>query len=81
MPPAAGLLDGNVARARGDRREGEVGRPPLGRPVWLRGLWPSGDDRELTIRIGSIIRKMLLVVRLWEDLVGAEGVELSLVED
>ena len=31
--------------------------------------------------IGCIIHRMLLVVGLWEDLVGADGVELSVAAD
>ena len=81
LPLDAGLLEGDVARVGGDQREGEAGRPPLGRLAWHGAWWRGGDDKESAMGIGSIIRRMLLVVKLWDDLVGAGGVELSVAAD
>ena len=81
LPLDAGLLEGDVARAGGDRHKGEAEWPPLGWPAWHGALWRGGDDRVSAMGIGSIICRMLLVVRLWDDLVGADGVELSVAAD
>ena len=81
LPLDVGLLEGDVARTGGDRHEGEAGQPPLGRPAWQVGQWRDDDYKESVIGIGSIIRRMLLVVRLWDNLVGADGVELSVAAD
>ena len=77
----AGLLESDVTQAGGDRQEGEARRPPLGRPAWHGARWRGGDDRESAMGIGCIIHRMLLVVGLWEDLVGADGVELTVAAD
>ena len=54
----AGLLEGDDARAGDDRREGEAGRPPLGRPAWAVACWLGGDARVLAIGIGSMIQRL-----------------------
>ena len=81
LPLDAGLLEGDDTRARDVQREGEAGQPPLGRTAWQVGQWRDDDYKESVIGIGSIIRRMLLVVRLWDNLVGADGVELSVAAD
>ena len=81
MPLDAGVLEGDDARAGGDQHEGEAGQPPIGWPACQVACWRGGDDRESAIGIGSIIRWILLVVTLWDDLVGTDGVELSLAAE
>jgi len=81
LPLDARLLEGDIERAGGDWREGEAGWPPLNLSAWQGALWQGGDDRESAIEIGSIIHRMLLVVMLWDDLVGADGVELSMAAE
>jgi len=58
LPLDTGLLEGDDARARDDRREGEVGRPPLGRLAWALAHWPGGDARVSAIGIGLMIRRL-----------------------
>ena len=58
LPLDVGLLEGDVARARDDRREGEAGQPPRGWPDWEVARWPGGDVRVLAIGIGSMIRRL-----------------------
>ena len=77
----AGLLEGDVAKAGGDRCEGEAGRPPLHWPAWLGACRRGSNDRELSMGIVLFIRRMLLVVRIWDDFVGADEVELSVAVD
>ena len=81
VPLDAALLEGDDAQAGGDHHEVEAGQPPLGRPACQVACWRGGDDRESAIGIGPIILRMLLVVTLWDDLVGADGVELSMAAE
>ena len=71
----------HVGAGWSDRLDGEAGRPPLGRPAWHKCHRPGGDARESAIGTGSMIRRLLLELWLWEDLSGAGGVELSMAPD
>ena len=56
LPLDVGLLEGDAARAGDDRRKGEAGRPPLGRPALVAACWPGGDARVSAMGTGLMIR-------------------------
>ena len=55
LPLDAGLLEGNDARVGYDRREGEAGRPPLGRPALVVACWPGVGHRDWLDDLKAIV--------------------------